>query len=56
VTLYPLRPTPEFVEWGNLPFFINLPIKVTVQFWTLWQNLMYNTEPAQWIILQVSLL
>ncbi|KYK59514.1 hypothetical protein DCS_00644 [Drechmeria coniospora] len=52
VTMYPLTPTPEWIVWGNLPFFINLPCKVMQQFWTLFYTLMFATPPAQWIIIQ----
>ncbi|KJZ79257.1 hypothetical protein HIM_01408 [Hirsutella minnesotensis 3608] len=52
VTMYALAPQPEWIAWGTLPFFINLPAKVIQQFWTLFSTLMYATPPAQWIIIQ----
>ncbi|KAM4056707.1 glycosyl transferases group 1 domain-containing protein [Hirsutella rhossiliensis] len=52
VTMYALAPQPEWIAWGTLPFFINLPAKVILQFWTLFYTLMYATPPAQWIIIQ----
>ena len=54
VTMYPLAPQPEWIAWGTLPFFINIPCKVIQQFWTLFYTLMYATPPARWIIVQVS--
>lgn len=53
VTMYALSPTPEWIAWGTLPFFINLPAKVIQQFWTLFYILMYAAPPARWIIIQV---
>lgn len=53
VTMYALSPTPEWIAWGTLPFFINLPAKVIQQFWTLFYTLMYAAPPARWIIIQV---
>ncbi|KAK0391198.1 hypothetical protein NLU13_0699 [Sarocladium strictum] len=52
VELHALTPTPEWITWGNLPFFLTIPCKVIIQFWTLWSTLAYKTEPARWIILQ----
>ncbi|KAI9167075.1 Chitobiosyldiphosphodolichol beta-mannosyltransferase [Paramyrothecium foliicola] len=52
VEMFPLAPQPEWITWGNLPFFINIPAKVIQQFWTLFRTLMYTTPPAQWIIIQ----
>ncbi|KAL6898276.1 glycosyltransferase family 33 protein [Trichoderma evansii] len=52
VTVYPLAPQPEWIAWGTLPFFLNIPAKVIQQFWTLFRTLMYTTPPAQWIIIQ----
>ncbi|OAQ86757.1 hypothetical protein PCL_12862 [Purpureocillium lilacinum] len=52
VTMYALSPTPEWIAWGTLPFFINLPAKVIQQFWTLFYTLMYAAPPARWIIIQ----
>jgi beta-1,4-mannosyltransferase len=52
VTMYPLAPQPEWIAWGTLPFFVLIPAKVTQQFWTLFKTLMYDTPPAQWIIIQ----
>lgn len=54
VTVYPLAPQPEWIAWGTLPFFLNIPAKVIQQFWTLFRTLMYTTPPAQWIIIQVT--
>lgn len=53
--MYPLAPQPEWIAWGTLPFFVNIPCKVIQQFWTLFYTLMYATPPARWIIIQVSL-
>jgi beta-1,4-mannosyltransferase len=53
VALHALTPTPEWITWGNLPFFLTIPCKVIIQFWTLWNALAYQTQPAKWIILQV---
>ncbi|TFB03570.1 Chitobiosyldiphosphodolichol beta-mannosyltransferase [Trichoderma ghanense] len=52
VTVYPLAPQPEWIAWGTLPFFLNIPSKVIQQFWTLFATLMYTAPPAQWIIIQ----
>jgi beta-1,4-mannosyltransferase len=54
VTVYPLAAQPEWIAWGTLPFFLNIPAKVIQQFWTLFRTLMYTTPPAQWIIIQVT--
>ncbi|PHH87340.1 hypothetical protein CDD83_9002 [Cordyceps sp. RAO-2017] len=52
VAMFALAPQPEWIAWGTLPFFINLPAKVVQQFWTLFYTLMYATPPARWIIIQ----
>ncbi|KAL7789521.1 family 33 glycosyltransferase [Trichoderma ceciliae] len=52
VTVYPLTPQPEWITWGTLPFFLNIPSKVIQQFWTLFRTLMYTAPPAQWILIQ----
>lgn len=52
VSMYALAPQPEWIAWGTLPFFINLPAKVVQQFWTLFRTLVYSTPPARWIIIQ----
>ncbi|KAM0248533.1 hypothetical protein ACHAQJ_009438 [Trichoderma viride] len=52
VAVYPLAPQPEWIAWGTLPFFLNIPCKVIQQFWTLFRTLMYTAPPAQWIIIQ----
>lgn len=52
--MYPLAATPEWIAWGNLPFFLNIPCKVTHQFFTMFYTLMYTAPAAKWIILQVS--
>ncbi|PNY24180.1 Chitobiosyldiphosphodolichol beta-mannosyltransferase [Tolypocladium capitatum] len=52
VSMYALAPQPEWISWGTLPFFINIPCKVIQQFWTLFYTLMYATPPARWIIIQ----
>ncbi|KAH7165567.1 family 33 glycosyltransferase [Dactylonectria macrodidyma] len=52
VTMYALPPQPEVLQWGTLPFFLNIPCKVIWQFWGLFSTLMYSTPPAQWIIIQ----
>lgn len=53
VAVYPLQPVPEWIAWGNLPFFINIPCKVIQQFWTLFFTMMYVAPAAKWIIIQV---
>lgn len=52
VTMYALPPQPEVLQWGTLPFFLNIPCKVIWQFWGLFSTLMYSAPPAQWIIIQ----
>ncbi|KAH7145822.1 family 33 glycosyltransferase [Dactylonectria estremocensis] len=52
VTMYALPPQPEVLQWGTLPFFLNIPCKVIWQFWGLFFTLMYSAPPAQWIIIQ----
>ncbi|KAJ6444399.1 glycosyltransferase family 33 [Purpureocillium lavendulum] len=52
VTMYALSPTPEWIAWGTLPFFINIPAKVLQQFWTLFYTLLYAAPAARWIIIQ----
>ncbi|KAH7328065.1 glycosyl transferases group 1-domain-containing protein [Stachybotrys elegans] len=52
VTMYALTPQPEWIAWGTLPFFLQIPAKVLHQFWTLFSTLMYATPAAQWIIIQ----
>ncbi|KAG5999500.1 hypothetical protein E4U43_002041 [Claviceps pusilla] len=52
VSMYALAPQPEWIAWGTLPFFINLPCKVVQQFWTLFYTMMWATPAAQWIIIQ----
>ena len=54
VSLYALAPQPEWIAWGTLPFFLNIPCKVMQQFWTLLYTMMWATPAAQWIIIQVS--
>ena len=54
VALHALSPTPEWITWGNLPFFLTIPCKVIIQFCTLWSALAIRTEPPKWIILQVG--
>ncbi|KAK5998356.1 Chitobiosyldiphosphodolichol beta-mannosyltransferase [Cladobotryum mycophilum] len=51
-TLYALAPQPEWIAWGTLPFFVNIPCKVVQQFWTLFTTLMYTTPAPKWIIIQ----
>lgn len=51
--MFALSPTPEWIAWGTLPFFINLPCKVIHQFFSLIWTLMYATPPARLILLQV---
>ncbi|KND93305.1 Chitobiosyldiphosphodolichol beta-mannosyltransferase [Tolypocladium ophioglossoides CBS 100239] len=52
VAMYALAPQPEWISWGTLPFFVNIPCKVIQQFWTLFYTLMYTTPSARWIIIQ----
>ncbi|KAM0206466.1 hypothetical protein ACHAQI_008193 [Fusarium lateritium] len=52
VTMYALAPQPEVLQWGTLPFFLNLPLKVLWQFWSLFHTLMYEAPAAKWIIIQ----
>ncbi|KAG5980137.1 hypothetical protein E4U55_004360 [Claviceps digitariae] len=52
VSMYALAPQPEWITWGTLPFFINIPCKVVQQFWTLFYTMMWATPAAQWIIIQ----
>ncbi|KAG5940895.1 hypothetical protein E4U53_007531 [Claviceps sorghi] len=52
VSMYALAPQPEWIAWGTLPFFINIPCKVVQQFWTLFYTMMWATPAAQWIIIQ----
>ncbi|QUC22591.1 uncharacterized protein UV8b_06832 [Ustilaginoidea virens] len=52
VSLYALAPQPEWIAWGTLPFFLNIPCKVMQQFWTLLYTMMWATPAAQWIIIQ----
>lgn len=54
--MYALPPQPEVLQWGTLPFFLNIPCKVIWQFWGLFSTLMYSAPPAQWIIIQVRLI
>lgn len=51
--MYALAPQPEWIAWGTLPFFLNIPCKVIQQFWTLFYAMMWATPAAQWIIIQV---
>lgn len=51
--MYALAPQPEWIAWGTLPFFLNIPCKVIQQFWTLFYNMMWATPAARWIIIQV---
>lgn len=51
--MYALAPQPEWIAWGTLPFFLNIPCKVIQQFWTLFYTMMWATPAAQWIIIQV---
>ncbi|KAI5463207.1 family 33 glycosyltransferase [Mariannaea sp. PMI_226] len=52
VTMYALSPQPELLQWGTLPFFLNIPLKVIWQFWGLFYTLIYETPAAKWIIIQ----
>lgn len=52
VSMYALAPQPEWIAWGTLPFFLNVPCKVIQQFWTLFYAMMWATPAAQWIIIQ----
>jgi beta-1,4-mannosyltransferase len=52
--MYALPPQPEVLQWGTLPFFLNLPLKVLWQFWGLFHTLMYEAPAAKWIIIQVT--
>ncbi|RCI08447.1 hypothetical protein L249_8880 [Ophiocordyceps polyrhachis-furcata BCC 54312] len=52
VSMYALAPQPEWIAWGTLPFFLNLPAKVIHQFCTLFYTLLYRTPPARCIIIQ----
>ncbi|KAM0252220.1 hypothetical protein ACHAP5_001205 [Fusarium lateritium] len=52
VNMYALPPQPEVLQWGTLPFFLNLPLKVLWQFWGLFYTLMYEAPAAKWIIIQ----
>ncbi|KAF5974171.1 beta-1 4-mannosyltransferase [Fusarium coicis] len=52
VTMYALPPQPEVLQWGTLPFFLNIPLKVLWQFWGLFSTLMYDAPAAKWIIIQ----
>ncbi|KAH6895365.1 family 33 glycosyltransferase [Thelonectria olida] len=52
VTMYGLPPQPELLQWGTLPFFLNIPCKVIWQFWGLFSTLMYSAPAAKWIIIQ----
>ncbi|KAG6032949.1 hypothetical protein E4U41_007064 [Claviceps citrina] len=52
VSMYALAPQPEWIAWGTLPFFLNIPCKVMQQFWTLFYTMMWATPAAQWIIIQ----
>ncbi|KAF4989281.1 hypothetical protein FGRMN_9205 [Fusarium graminum] len=52
VTMYALPLQPEVLQWGTLPFFLNLPLKVLWQFWGLFHTLMYDAPAAKWIIIQ----
>ena len=51
--MYALPPLPEVLQWGTLPFFLNIPLKVIWNFWGLFRTLMYDAPAAQWIIIQV---
>lgn len=53
VALYPLTAVPEWLAWGTLPFFIQIPCKVIQQFWTLFITIMYSAPAAEWVIIQV---
>ncbi|KAM0086911.1 mannosyltransferase [Fusarium odoratissimum] len=53
VTMYALPPQPEVLQWGTLPFFLNIPLKVLWQFWGLFSTLMYDAPAAKWIIIQL---
>jgi beta-1,4-mannosyltransferase len=44
---------PEWLAWGTLPFFIQIPFKVIQQFWTLFVTIMYTAPAAEWVIIQV---
>ncbi|KAK3190531.1 mannosyltransferase [Lecanicillium sp. MT-2017a] len=52
VALYPLTAVPEWLAWGTLPFFIQIPCKVIQQFWTLFITIMYSAPAAEWVIIQ----
>ncbi|KAF7558381.1 hypothetical protein G7046_g5759 [Stylonectria norvegica] len=52
VAMYALPPQPEVIQWGTLPFFVNIPLKVIWQFWGLFSTLMYSAPAAKWIIIQ----
>ncbi|KIL93540.1 hypothetical protein FAVG1_03522 [Fusarium avenaceum] len=52
VTMFALPPQPEVLQWGTLPFFLNIPLKVLWQFWGLFHTLMYEAPAAKWIIIQ----
>ncbi|KAK2592422.1 mannosyltransferase [Conoideocrella luteorostrata] len=52
VSMYALAPQPEWIAWGTLPFFLNIPCKVIQQCWTLFYTMMWATPAAQWIIIQ----
>ncbi|CAM1511314.1 Fc.00g088270.m01.CDS01 [Cosmosporella sp. VM-42] len=52
VNMYALPPQPEVLQWGTLPFFLNIPLKVIWNFWGLFRTLMYDAPAAKWIIIQ----
>ncbi|EFY87525.1 beta-1,4-mannosyltransferase, putative [Metarhizium acridum CQMa 102] len=52
VSMYALAPQPEWIAWGTLPFFLNIPCKVIQQFWTLFYTMTWATPAAKWIIIQ----
>lgn len=55
ISVVPLPPHPSVLQTSNkLLFLFFAPLKVIFQVVCLWRCLAYRTEPAKWLIVQVS--